>query len=95
MSRTTREYREGRAHNLESTKKMTTPKFGIFETFAARWTDHEAWVLIDGKWKEFEAPGEVLMNAVAMSEAEYVESFGTVPPLPANAFTRDFDKPAA
>lgn len=65
------------------------PKYGIFETFAARWTDHEAWCLIDGVWKSF-PPGEVITSASMLTEAEYTETFGKVPNLPSSAFSQKF-----
>jgi hypothetical protein len=60
-------------------------KFGSFESYPTRFTDHEAWVLIDKKWRKFNV-AEIKMGATVLSEATYVEAFGQLPPLPSIAF---------
>ena len=52
---------------------------------AVRFTDLEAWWLVDGAWRPI-APGEVLSNAPVLSEARFIELFPQVPRLPNNAF---------
>src|ERR1700731_1257025 len=60
-------------------------KFAAFESFPTRFTDHEAWVLIDKVWKKFPI-AEINMGAAEINEAKYVEAFGQLPPLPSAAF---------
>ena len=61
------------------------PKFGIFETYPTRFTRYEAWVLIDGIWRSFNA-AEVINTARVVTEAEFSKAFGQVVALPTAAF---------
>jgi len=63
--------------------------YGIFESYAACWTIHEAWVLIENSWVQFNA-GEVAANVRQLPEAEVRQTFGPLPSLPAEAFTHVF-----
>jgi hypothetical protein len=67
-------------------------EFGSFELCPARYSLHEAWVLIDNKWLPFH-PAEVINSARPMSEAEFSASFGQVPQLPTTAFSEEPEKP--
>ena len=58
--------------------------YGSFESFPARFTLYEAWVLINGAWKTMNA-AEVNNSAALLSMAEF-EKFGQLPDLPAAAF---------
>jgi hypothetical protein len=69
---------------------ITTPKYGSFESHAARFTDYEAWVFdIDrtDTWREMNA-AEVLYHAGVMTKEKFEASFRTLPPLPKHAFTK-------
>jgi hypothetical protein len=68
-------------------------RFGCFERF----TDTEAWELIDGKWHP--SPSEsyvfdILFGAHSLDEETFREEFGNVPPLPPLAFKRPPAPPA-
>jgi hypothetical protein len=60
-------------------------KFGMLDGNAVRFTDLEAWWLVDGAWRRI-SPSEVLLNAPVLSEARFIELFPKVPRLPSNAF---------
>jgi hypothetical protein len=66
----------------------TDHRYGIFESYAACYNDYEAWVLITGDWVKF-PPGEVRMNVRPLSEGKVRDSFGKLPDLPPEAFTRE------
>lgn len=63
-------------------------KFGILDGNAVRFTNLEAWWLVDGAWCPI-SPGEVLLNAAVMREARFDQLFPQVPRLPSNAFKSD------
>jgi hypothetical protein len=60
-------------------------KFGILDGNAVRFTNLEAWWLVDGAWRPI-SPDEVLLNAAVMREARFNQLFPKVPGLPSNAF---------
>ena len=60
-------------------------KFGMLDGNAVRFTNFEAWWLVDGAWRPI-SPGEVLSNAAVMREARFKEVFPEVPILPRKAF---------
>jgi len=60
-------------------------KFGILDGNPVRFTNLEAWWLIDGAWRPI-SPDEVLLNAAVMREARFNQLFPKVPGLPSNAF---------
>lgn len=60
-------------------------KYGVFEGYPARWNYYEGWVCWEGEWKSL-PPMEVMGNARVVNAAEFQETFGTVPNLPAGAF---------
>ena len=60
-------------------------KFGAFESYPARFTDYEAWVLIKGEWTEFHV-AEVRDKAKTLSETAFKERFGQLPALPKTSF---------
>jgi hypothetical protein len=62
-------------------------KFGMLDGNPVRFTNLEAWWLIDGAWRPI-SPGEVLSNAVVMREVRFKQLFPLVPLLPSNAFGR-------
>ena len=71
-------------------KRSTRPnpigvKFGMLDGNAVRFTNFEAWWLVDGAWRPI-SPGEVLSNAAVMREARFKEVFPEVPILPRKAF---------
>ena len=63
-------------------------KFGMLDGNAVRFTNFEAWWLLDGAWRPI-SPGEVLSNAAVMREARFKEVFPQVPILPRKAFQSD------
>lgn len=63
-------------------------RFGILDGNAVRFTNFEAWWLLDGAWRPI-SPGEVLSNAAVMREARFKEVFPQVPILPRKAFQSD------
>ena len=63
-------------------------KFGMLDGNAVRFTNFEAWWLVDGAWRPV-SPGEVLSNAAVMREAQFKEVFPQVPILPSKAFQSD------
>lgn len=63
-------------------------KFGILDGNAVRFTNFEAWWLVDGAWRPI-SPGEVLLNAAVMREARFNQLFPQVPRLPSDAFKSD------
>jgi hypothetical protein len=60
-------------------------KFGKLDGNAVRFTDLEAWWLVDGAWRPI-SPADVLLNAPVLSEARFNELFPEVPRLPNDAF---------
>jgi hypothetical protein len=66
----------------------TQVKFGILDGNAVRFTNLEAWWLVDGVWRSISA-GEVLLNAAVMREARFNQLFPEVPLLPSDAFKSD------
>jgi hypothetical protein len=63
-------------------------KFAILDGNAVRFTNLEAWWLVDGVWRPISA-GEVLLNAAVMREARFNQLFPEVPLLPSDAFKSD------
>ena len=63
-------------------------KFGMLDGNAVRFTNLEAWWLVDGVWRPI-SPGEVLLNAAVMREARFNQLFPQLPRLPSNAFQPD------
>ena len=63
-------------------------KFGMLDGNAVRFSNFEAWWLVDGAWRPI-SPGEVLSNAAVMREARFKEVFPQVPVLPRKAFQPD------
>ena len=63
-------------------------KFAILDGNAVRFTNLEAWWLVDGAWRPI-SPDEVLLNAAVMREARFNQLFPQVPRLPRNAFQSD------
>lgn len=60
-------------------------KFGILDGNAVRFTNGEAWCLVDGAWRPISS-AEVLSNAAEMREARFNQRFPQVPLLPSKAF---------
>ena len=60
-------------------------KFGMLDGNAVRFTNLEAWWLVDGAWRPVSLD-EVLLNAAVMREARFNQLFPNVPGLPSNAF---------
>jgi len=60
-------------------------KFGMLDGNAVRFTDLEAWWLVDGAWRPI-SPADVLLNAPVLSEARFNELFPQIPRLPNDAF---------
>jgi hypothetical protein len=63
-------------------------KFGMLDGNPVRFTNFEAWWLVDGAWRPI-CLGEVLSNAAVMREARFKEVFPQVPILPQKAFQSD------
>jgi len=62
-------------------------KFGMLDGKAVRFTDSEAWWLVDGIWRR-SSSDEVVPNVVEMRKARFDHLFPRVPPLPSNAFLK-------
>jgi hypothetical protein len=62
-----------------------SPKFGALEGKPVRFVDDEAWVFSQGVWSQANT-AEVRTGAHVMTEAEYKNDFGHLPPLPKSAF---------
>ena len=60
-------------------------KFGILDGNAVRFTNLEAWCLVDGAWRPISS-AEALSNAAEMREARFNQRFPQVPVLPSKAF---------
>ena len=65
--------------------KQPDISFGMLDGNAVRFTDLEAWWLIDGTWRPI-SPDDVLANAAVMREARFKQLFSNVPLLPKKAF---------
>ena len=65
--------------------RPTGISFGVLDGNAVRFTNLEAWWLVDGTWRPI-SPDEVLSNAAVMREARFKELFPNVPLLPKKAF---------
>ena len=65
--------------------KQPDISFGMLDGNAVRFTDLEAWWLIDGTWHPI-SPDDVLANAAVMREARFNQLFPNVPLLPKKAF---------
>jgi Phasin protein len=63
----------------------TDIKFGMLDGNAVRFTNQEAWWLVDVDWRPISLD-EVLLNAAVMREARFNQLFPKVPQLPSNAF---------
>jgi hypothetical protein len=63
----------------------TGVKFGMLDGNAVRFTNFEAWWLVDGAWRPI-SPGEVFSNAAVMREARFKQLFPQLPILPRKAF---------
>jgi outer membrane biosynthesis protein TonB len=90
----------GRASNEGSRPRVSAPKsaqtlgltpghiqFGMLDGNPVRFTDQEAWSLVEGSWKQIPL-AEVLDDAVVLSETRYSGMFGDPPALPRAAFQR-------
>ena len=60
-------------------------KFGMLDGNAVRFTNLEAWWLVDGAWRPI-SPDEVLLNAAVMREARFNQLFPNVPGWQSRAF---------
>lgn len=67
--------------------KITTPKFGSFESMPAIFNDAEAWVLFGGTWREL-GPFEVSFGAGLMTKRNFERTYSRLPALPAHAFAQ-------
>lgn len=79
---------EGLRPNV-SVAKSAQPwvQFGMLDENPVRFTDQEAWWLVEGIWSQITV-AEVLDNAVVLSQARYNEMFGDLLQLPSSAFHR-------
>ena len=83
--------RESRTQRKSAPKKpdpqnlSTDIKFGMLDGNPVRFTNFEAWWLVDGAWRPI-SPGEVLSNAAVMRESRFKRLFPQVPLLPSKAF---------
>jgi phasin len=63
-------------------------KFGVLDGNAVRFTELEAWWLVDGAWCPI-PPGEILANAAVVKETRFHKLFPEAPRLPSEAFQAD------
>ncbi len=61
------------------------PRYGQFELYPAIYNDYEAYILVNGEWKEIDS-ADILHVARPMTEAQFNDRFGQVPALPKTAF---------
>ena len=61
-------------HELGPQDLPTGVKFGMLDGNAVRFTNFEAWWLVDGAWQPI-FPGEVLSDAAVMREARFKQLF--------------------
>ena len=80
--------KKGAPHEPAPQVLLRGVKFGMLDGNAVRFTNFEAWWLVDGAWRPI-SPGEVLSNAAVMREARFKEVFPQVPILPRKAFQPD------
>ena len=71
--------------DLTPQAKQTDISFGMLDGNSVRFTDLEAWWLIDGTWRPISLD-DVLSNAAVMREARFKQLFPNVPLLPKKAF---------
>lgn len=65
---------------------MAIPKFGSYDGFPVRWLGWEAWIYDRSNvWRETNA-GDVAAQGNLLSEREFHQIFGPLPPLPPSAF---------
>ena len=69
---------------------MPKPKieYGCWDDCAVRYTHDEAWVLVNGQWRQIE-PVFARIKAKRLTKQAYFDAFGPVPPLPKTAFSPD------
>jgi hypothetical protein len=61
------------------------PEYSRWDDCAVRYTDDEARVLVNGKWRQIE-PVFACIKAKRLTKQVYFDAFGPVPPLPKTAF---------
>jgi hypothetical protein len=80
--------RKAKARSSSSPAPQSLPtdiSFGMLDGNAVRFTNLEAWWLVDGAWRPL-SPDEVLSNAAVMREARFKQLFPHIPLLPEDAF---------
>jgi hypothetical protein len=65
-----------------------TPEYAAYDGYPCRFSDYEAWMLVDGKWQRIDTTA-VVTEAAVLTEQGYLKTFGVVPPLPSTAFRSD------
>jgi len=80
--------KEGATKESVPQNLSTDIKFGMLDGNPVRFTNLEAWWLVNGAWRQI-SPGEVLSNAAVMRKARFKQLFPQVPLLPSNAFQSD------
>src|SRR5215472_9128891 len=63
-------------------------KYGRHDGHAVRYTHDEAWVLVNGQWRQIE-PVFARIKTDRLTKQAYLDAFGAVPPLPKTAFSPD------
>jgi len=61
------------------------PRYASYDGHALRYTYHDAWVLVDGEWRQIETAFAII-GRERLTKQAYRETFGPVPPLPKIAF---------
>jgi hypothetical protein len=67
---------------------LSKPGYGRWDGCAVRYTHDEAWVLVNGQWRQIE-PVFARIRADRLTRQAFRETFGRVPPLPRDAFSSD------
>jgi hypothetical protein len=62
------------------------PKFGSYDGYPTRFTDTEAWTLYDGQQWQREDIFDIHTKAAVLTEQDYADTFGELPPVPKAAF---------
>ena len=66
-------------------RRLSKPECGSYDGHAVRYTYHDAWVLVDGEWRQIESVFAII-KAKRLTRQAYRETFGPLPPLPKIAF---------
>jgi hypothetical protein len=61
---------------------MQIPEYGAHEGHPVRFTDDEAWIYVNGRWRRWAGLAEIIL----LDEHTYRAEFGDLPAMPKAAF---------